>query len=55
MNISTNIISKYSILDFWTSKTTGYIKLKLTLKELEILEKKHQQKRLNETISRHLD
>jgi hypothetical protein len=52
---NTNIISKYSILDFWTSKTTGYIKLKLTLKELEILEKKYQQKKLNETINIYLD
>jgi len=47
MNTSTNIISKYSILDFWTSKTTGYIiKLKLTLKELEILEKKTSTKKI---------
>jgi hypothetical protein len=52
MNTSTNIISKYSILDFWTSKTTGHIiKLKLTLKELEILEKRNNRRGVNETKS----
>ncbi len=51
MNTSTNIISKYSMFDLWTSKTTGYIKLRLTLKELEIIEKKNNQKVSNETKS----